>query len=635
MDKLDMESVNIVDENIEKIGNLFPDVIVESENGKAIDFNLLKQELSKDIVEGNREKYQLTWPGKKEAILIANTPTKNTLRPVREKSVDFDNTQNIYIEGDNLEALKILQESYLNKIKCIYIDPPYNTGNDFVYNDKYSKSEKEELIDSGRIDENGNILISKDINNSSKGQFHSDWLSMMYPRLKLARNLLSNDGVIFISIDDNEYENLKKITGEIFGENNYVATLIWRKKTGSADAKGFSVITEYILVYTKNISNLKKTFNKDLEAHDVNRYKLSDEYEARRGKYYIDNLDRGGIHYSDSLNYPIECPDGTITYPNGRKEFVREGWTWTWGKEKVKWGIENGFIEFRKSNTKESGWAVCYKNYLNVNNKDELVARSAPYKNMIMDILNTDATNEIKKIFDFKIFQYTKPTTLIKKILSYVQGKDYIVLDFFSGSATTAHAILQKNLEDKGKRKFIMVQLHEKCDEKSEAYKNGYQTICDIGEERIRRVAKKIKEETNADIDYNFRVYKIDSSNMNDVYYKPNDISQGQLDMFESNIKEDRTSEDLLTQVILDLGLTLDLKIEERNILNNKVYFVDDNSLIACFDNKIDINIIDEICKYKPLKVVFKDASFKYDNDKINLQERFKKLSPDTEINIL
>ena len=458
---------------------------------------------------------------------------------------------------------------------------------------------------------------------------------MMYPRLKLARNLLSDDGVIFISIDDNEYENLKKITSEIFGENNYVATLIWRKKTGSADAKGFSVITEYILVYTKNVSNLERTFNKDLEAHDVNRYKLSDKYESRRGKYYIDNLDRGGIHYSDSLNYPIECPDGTITYPNGRKEFVREGWTWTWGKEKVKWGIENGFIEFRKSNAKDSGWAVCYKNYLNVNNKDELVARSAPYKNMIMDILNTEATNEIKKIFGFKVFQYTKPSSLIKKILSYVQGNDYIVLDFFSGSATTAHAVIQKDLEDNGNRKYIMIQLPEKCDQKSEAYRNGYKTICDIGEDRIKRVSKKLIEETNANIDYGFRVYKIDSSNMNDVYYKPNDISQGQLDMFESNIKEDRTSEDLLTQVILDLGLTLDLKIEEKYILNNKVYFVDENSLIACFDDNIDINIVNEIYKYKPLKVVFKDSSFEYDNDKINLQEKFKKLSPDTEINIL
>lgn len=624
MDKLDMQSVNITDENIEKIGNLFPNVIVESENGKTIDFDLLKQELSKEIVEGNKEKYQLTWPGKKEAILTANTPTKNTLRPVKEKSVDFDNTENIYIEGDNLEVLKILQESYLNKIKCIYIDPPYNTGNDFIYNDNFDKNKEQELLESGQIDEYNNRLIS---NSESNGKYHSNWLSMMYSRLKLARNLLSDDGVIFISIDDNEYSNLKKICDEIFGENNFISSMT--NATGATqNGEGVKIQRnfEYILCYAKkyeenNINHIDKAEESLRSLADA-----PTPLHTRKDMGYT-------IYYNEKTNdiiaqldydkTKIELNEEHLVYENnieliklgyipirpGKKDNLLHRWRWgfdTFNERKNE-------IIIKKSNGK---YGVFFKQ-----------SGINPPKN----ILNFPVgTLELKSLFDNeKVFDYPKCVNFIKRLLQIGSNSDSIILDFFSGSATTAQAVLELNKEEKSNRKYIMIQLPEKTNNKN------YQTICDLGEERIRRAAKKIKEDTNANIDYGFRVYKVDSSNMKDVYYMPSDLSQEQLELFESNIKEDRTSEDLLTQVLLDLGLTLDLKIEKKEIMNNKVYFVDDNALIACFDNSIDINIVDEICKYNPLKVVFKDSSFKYDNDKINLEEKLKKLLPETEISIL
>ena len=554
----------------------------------------------------------------------------------------------------------------------IYIDPPYNTGNDFVYNDDFASSADEYLQNSKSYDEDGNRMVQ---NLESNGRFHSDWLSMMYPRLKLARDLLTDDGVIFISIDDNEQENLKKVCNEIFGESNFISQLIWRKKTGASDAVGFSVISEYILVYVKNISYVQTTFTKDLNAHDVNRYKLSDEYEERRGKYYIDNLDRGGIHYSDSLNYPITCPDGTITYPNGRKTFTQEGWTWTWGKEKLEWGLKNGFIEFRKSSTKDSGWAVCYKNYLNVNNKDELVARSAPHKNMIMDILNTSATLEIQKLFGNKVFQYTKPSELLKLLISFVNTRNGLILDFFSGSATTAHAVMQLNAEDGGNRKFIMVQLPEKCDEKSEAYKAGYKNICEIGKERIRRAGQKIIEDGklgHIDIDKNklmqrtfieeenkfedkyalkttpaiskdilknldigFRVLKLDSSNMKDVYYSPSDTEQTNLLDLVSNIKEDRSPEDLLFQVMLDMGVMLSSDIKTLDIKGKKVFNVNDGNLVCCFDENLNDEVVTEIAKMQPLYAVFRDSSMSSDSVAVNFDQIFETYSPSTTRKVL
>ena len=643
MNKLDMETINITNENIAKIGELFPNVIVESENGKSIDFDLLKQELSNDIVEGTKEKYQLTWPGKKEAILTANTPSKNTLRPVREKSVDFDNTQNIYIEGDNLEALKILQESYLNKIKCIYIDPPYNTGNDFIYNDNFNKTKEDELLETGQIDEFGNRLV---VNNESNGRFHSDWLSMMYPRLKLARNLLTEDGVIFISIGQNECSRLINICDEIFGQSNKVSCVSRVMKSGGAQGQYFSPNIEYIVIYAKNLSNLQN-FREPISEDIINKLYTSIETEGpRKGEKYrpfglyqasLDPL-RGCINQ----RYYIEAPDGTLLIPPGdvfpieklegasiKPKTVNDK-VWRWTKERYLEEKKKGNIIFKKSqNTlldsdgNYAQWNVYTKIWLS--DREEVGMVPVDLITKWENRVSKKELSEIGIIFDF-----AKPVDLIYYLISLLDdSQNSIILDFFSGSATTAHAIMKFNSIDKGNRKYIMVQLPETIKN------NEFSNICNLGEERIRRAAKKIKEETNANIDYGFRVYKIDSSNMKDVYYKPNDLQQSQLELFESNIKEDRTTDDLLTQVILDLGLTLDLKIEEKKILNNTVYYVDDNSLVACFDDNVDINIVDEICKCQPLKVVFKDSSFKSDNDKINLEEKFKKLSPETEISIL
>lgn len=628
MNKLDMQSIDIVDENIERISELFPNVIVESANGKAIDFELLKQELSKEIVEGAKEKYQLTWPGKKEAIVNANTPSKNTLRPVKEKSVDFDNTKNIYVEGDNLEVLKILQESYLNKVKMIYIDPPYNTGTDFIYNDSYSKNKESELIESGLIDDNGNRLTS---NNQANGRFHSDWISMMYSRLKVARNLLSDNGVIFISIDDNEVDNLKKICNEIFGENNFVgcAGRITKKSNNKGDywAPNF----DYILTYTKNIDSGEGF----LGGINYESYNLIEEEGPRKGeKYQLVRLYMSSLqNRNPEQRFWITCPDGSKIIPPGstfppERPVLGDG-IWRWTRKKFEEEKDKIVIKKVKSSNllnqdgKPAEWNVYTKTYLN----DVIKNSSAKPNSFIENYINQMSSHELNKLGI--PFDYAKPTALIKFLIDICKVKDdEIVMDFFSGSASTADALLQYNAEKNINARYVMVQLPELIDEKQSAYTQGYKVITDIGEERIRRAAKKVKEETNANIDYGFRVYKTDSSNMKDVFYKPNDLEQSQLRLFESNIKEDRTTDDLLTQVILDLGLTLDLDIEERMIGNNKVYYVAGNSLVVCFDDNIDISIVDKICECEPYKVVFKDSAFKYDNDKINLEERFKKLLP-------
>ena len=630
--KLDLKTKNIVSDNILFIENRFPNCIIESGKGKSIDFELLKQELSNDIVDDGKEKYQLTWSGKREAIVNANTPTTKTLRPIREKSVDFDNTNNIYIEGDNLEALKILQESYLNKIKCIYIDPPYNTGNDFIYNDNYSKSATDELEESGQVDEYNNKLIT---NSDSNGKYHSDWLSMMYPRLKLARNLLTNDGVIFISIDDNEVDNLKKICNEIFGEKNFVAQIPWQSRASIQNDTDFSVNHEYICVFAKNrrMENrrLKESNYKIWHENDsfvfkplpLDKDKFDNPDNDSRGLWKADPFD--APHIRPNLTYKIKNPNTGVEYlpPNGR--------CWRTEQNKYLQLLADNRIVFGKDGKSRPQLKVFYEE------KKELGSIENSWFSADKIGTSTLGTKELIKLFDGKAyFDTPKPTNLIYKILDLANIKSSdIVLDFFSGSATTAHAILKYCSENKIKINFIMTQIPEKCSENTEAYKDGYQTICDIGEERIRKAAKIIKEETNANIDYGFRVYKVDSSNMKDVYYLPIELKQNQLDLFESNTKDDRTSEDLLTQVILDLGLTLDLKIEEKKILNNNVYFVEENSLLACFDNEININIIDEICKCEPLKIVFKESSFKTDSDKINTFERIKKLSNETEICII
>ena len=603
INKLDMKSKYIVSSNINKVSELFPNCISE---GK-IDFDSLKQELSKDIIEDGKEKYQLTWVGKKEATINANQEINKTLRPIKEKSVDFEKTKNLYIEGDNLEVLKLLQESYLNKIKCIYIDPPYNTGNDFIYNDEFINDD--ELEESGQMDKYNNRLVT---NAETNGKFHSDWLSMMYSRLKLARNILSNEGIIFISIDENEHSNLKKICDEIFGEKCFIGDIIRKTKSMTNDSGfGFNNQHDYILIYAKKIDCIvlkgeeKKLDNYKNPDNDENGEWCSGDPSAKSG--------------GQSTYFSITNP-----YTN-KEDYPPEGRFWAFSKETMESYIKSGRIKFKKE-YKEDERGFIFKRYkkdlqTTVMPLDSLFATSNEYMNQV-------ATKELSQLLEENIFSYPKPVELIEKIINSVVHKSDIILDFFSGSATTASAVMKLNAKDNGNRKFILVQLPEKCDKK-------YETLCDLGEERIRRTSKILKEETNADIDYGFRVYKVDSSNMKDVYYAPTNLRQNQLDLFESNIKEDRTPEDLLTQVILDLGLTLDLLIEEKKILNNNVYFVESNSLVACFDDTIDINIIDEICKCNPLKIVFKESSFKADSDKINTFERIKKISSETEINII
>ena len=633
MEKLKMHSQNKVEENIEKIGQLFPNCITERKIGGGtelgIDFDILRQELSDEIVEGPEERYQFTWPDKKKSVLLANAPINKTLRPCREESVDFDNTENLYIEGDNLEVLKLLQETYLGKIKMIYIDPPYNTGNDFVYADDFSQSTDKYLENSGQFDDEGNRLVK---NLDSNGRFHTDWLNMIYPRLKLAKDLLSDDGVIFISIDDNEVDNLLKLCDDVFSKKNFVSTLVWQKKTGASDAKGIATITEYIVVYAKNKGYFNSIFTKNTASYDINRYKYQDEFYETRGPYYIDNLDRGGLSYSDSLNYGIECPDGTITYPNGRKEYVNDGWIWKWSKQKIEWARKNKFIEFRKTEKKESGWSVCYKNYLKVDNEGNSIERAAPHKNLIIDILNANAASVMKEIFDTNnYFNYSKPIELLKKLIGFVRLDDDYILDFFSGSATTAHAVMQLNAEDGGHRKFMMVQLPEVTDEKSEAYKAGYKNICEIGKERIRRAAKKIAEENpEAKFDGGFRVLKCDTSNMKDVYYNPTEYQRSMFEGLEDNIKEDRTPEDLLFQVMLDLGVLLSGKIEETIIAGKKIFNVEDNYLIACFDDNVTDEVIKAIAQKKPYYFVMRDSSMANDSVATNFEQIFATYSPET-----
>ena len=612
VEKLKMKSKGLINENIEKIGELFPNVITETKDEKgnivkSIDFELLQQELSDEIIEGNKERYQLTWPGKKEAIVIANTPIDKTLRPVKQDSLNWETTENLYIEGDNLEVLKLLQESYLGKIKCIYIDPPYNTGKDFIYKDNFAQDKDEYLEESGQIDEEGNRLL---LNTEYNGRFHSDWLTMMYPRLKLARNLLSEDGVIFISIDDNEVHNLRKICDEVFGERSFVGKFVKKSKVGGgSDTKFIVKEHEYCMLYAKNIANTDEMFIEHEEEY-LKRYKEEDE----KGKYFWDTFARPGL--KNPIIYDIKAPDGT---------FITNGWIRS--KESFLREYEEGIIRIIKKNDKD--WSVQFKQYLNSKGKKP--------RSMTMKFGGTiEGKNDIRDLFgNDKIYSYPKSSMFIKTLLDIIEDKNQTILDFFSGSATTAHAVMELNAEDGGSRKYIMVQLPESTDEKSEAYKAGYENIVEIGKERIRRAGKKIKEETNANIDYGFRVYKVDSTNMKDVYYRPDDLGQSMLDQLESNIKGDRTDMDLLTQVMLETGLELSLPMETKKIRGKEVHFVAENSLVACFGENVDEELIKEIAKIEPLKVVFRDSSFRSCPDKINLEEIFKGISPGTDIRVL
>ena len=638
MEKLNMQTTDVVDENINRIGELFPNCLTEVKDEKgrpqvAIDFDQLRQELSKNIVEGPEERYQFTWPDKRNAIRLANAPTTDTLRPCREESVDFDNTQNLYIEGDNLQVLKLLRENYLGKVKMIYIDPPYNTGNDFVYNDNFDQDKQEYVHNSGQYDEQGNQLVT---NTESNGRFHTDWLNMIYPRLKVAKDLLSEDGVIFISIDDNEVANLMRVCNEIYGEHNFVAKFDWRKKTGANDAKDVAVVTETILLYAKcHIETLNHMiWRRDEDSINQDRYKYQDEFVETRGKFYYDTLDRGGLQYSDSMNYGITAPDGGIIFPNGRKSFVNDGWIWKWSKEKVMWGIENKFLEFVKSNKSSgSAYTIKYKVYQNVDNEGNIREKAGrAYMNLITEPINQIGNSEMKAIFDEHTpFSNPKPVGLIKYLFKTIKSNNALVLDFFSGSASSADAIMQMNAEDGGNRRFIMVQLPEVTNEKSDARKMGFNNICEIGKERIRRAGKKIKEEsplTTQDLDTGFRVLKLDSSNMQDVYYTPAEFNER--DLFEDNIKPDRTEEDLLFQTMIDLGIELSAKIEQTQIAGKTVWNVSDGYLMACFDEAVNEATITEIAKQQPYYFVMRDKSLANDNVADNFEQIFNHYSKDT-----
>jgi adenine-specific DNA-methyltransferase len=614
-----MQTANKADENFKKLAAMFPNAVTETinENGevvRAIDKDVLMQEISCKVVDGNEERYQFTWPDKKKSVLLANAPINKTLRPCREESVDFDTTENLYIEGDNLEVLKLLQETYLGKIKMIYIDPPYNTGNDFVYEDDFAQSTDEYLANSGQFDEEGNRMVQ---NTESNGRFHTDWLNMMYPRLKLAKDLLSEDGVIFISLDDGEIDNLKKISDEVLGSQNYVGTVIWERAFAPKnDAKYFSTSHDFVLVYAKNIEDFE--IGKLPRTQEANaRYKNPDN--DPRGPWAADNMTVKT--YSAAYDYPITTPNGTVVNPtNGR--------CWFTSKERMQKLIEDGRVYFGA----DGGNTPRLKRYL-----ADVQQGMTPTTIWKCDDVghNQEGRQELKKLFDDKgYFDSPKPQRLMHRILKVANLLDNsIVLDFFSGSASTAHAVMQLNAEDGGHRKFIMVQLPEKCDEKSEAYKAGYKNICEIGKERIRRAGAKIKEEAGLaaqNLDTGFRVLKCDTSNMKDVYYNPAEYEVNMFSRLEDNIKEDRTPEDLLFQVMLDLGVLLSSKIEETTIAGKKVFNVEDNYLIACFDSDVSEETIKAIAKQKPYYFVMRDSSMASDSVATNFDQIFATYSPDT-----
>lgn len=660
MDKLKMQTANKADENFKKLAEMFPNAVTETitgydENGKAIveraiDKDVLMQEISCKVVDGNEERYQFTWPDKKKSVLLANAPINKTLRPVRDDettptgadsegkpycssgSMNFDNTENLYIEGDNLEVLKLLQETYLGKIKMIYIDPPYNTGNDFVYEDDFAQSTDEYLANSGQYDDEGNRLVK---NIDSNGRFHTDWLNMIYPRLKLAKDLLSDDGVIFISMDDHEQENIKKICDEIFGESNFLAQVIWERAYSPVNLKKhFSESHDYIICYAKNIETcVCNGLPRSAEAND--RYSNPD------------NDPRGAWKSSDlSVGPRIESKVYEITTPSGRKVLPPSGYCWRLDKKTFEQYVKDNRIWFGSDGNN----VPSIKRFITEVKQGMTPMTVWKYTEVGH---SQDAAQKLKRLFDGKaFFDYPKSVELIKRCLQLYTDNHCYVLDFFSGSATTAHAVMQLNAEDGGHRKFIMVQLPEETDEKSEAYKAGYKNICEIGKERIRRAGNKILEEATqktADIakygesyevdetmnkyknlDVGFRVLKCDSSNMKDVYYNPAEYEQSLFSRLEDNIKEDRTPEDLLFQVMLDLGVLLSSKIEETTIAGKKVFNVEDNYLIACFDDNVTEDVITEIAKQKPYYFVMRDSSMANDSVATNFEQIFATYSPDT-----
>ena len=624
MDNLKMHSLDGVQRNIELIGKLFPNAITEvKRNGKvehAIDFDVLRQELSDSIVEGREERYQFTWPDKKKAMLAANAPITATLRPVEADSVGKDGTpggfdsENLYIEGDNLEVLKLLQETYLGKVKMIYIDPPYNTGNDFVYEDDFAQSTEDYMGNSGQYDESGNRMVT---NTESNGRFHTDWLNMIYPRLKLAKDLLADNGAIFISIDENEMDNLRKICDDVFGESDFIGQFIWQRRTSPDMRKLVSTAHDYIVAYGKNTGNLSNTINKvRLTEKDAANYSNPDN--DPRGPWASSDFTAQG--FRPNQMYEITTPGGAkYTPPEGRcwknieSEFLKqceEGRMW-FGKDGMGIPRRKTYLSEREGKNVWTWWP------------NSEVGHSQ------------EATQEVKNLFDgHAYFDYPKPVRLLKKIIQIGTHDDSIVLDFFSGSATTAHAMIQLNAEDNGHRKFILVQLPEMTAIDSDAYKAGYKNICEIGKERIRRAGRKIKEDAGltapADLDIGFRCLRLDESNMKPVYYTPEEISQQDMFSLVDNVKSDRTPEDLLFQVMLDLGVLLSSPIEVKEIAGKKVFNVADGFLLACFDHDVTEETVKAIAQMKPYYAVFRDSSMANDSVATNFDQIFETYSPET-----
>lgn len=658
MRKPKFETPDLTSENIEKIAALFPNCITEMLDEerstpekkvykRAVNFELLKQMLSPDVVDGD-EAYEFTWVGKKAAIVEANKPIRKTLRPCVEESKDWDTTENLYIEGDNLEVLKLLQESYLGKVKMIYIDPPYNTGNDFIYADDFRMSGEEWSVESGEWSEDGDRLFK---NTDTNGRFHSDWCSMIYSRLLLSRNLLTPDGVIFISIDDNEVDDLMKIANDAFGKDNFLACFPRVTKKAGKTTDAIAKNHDYILAYSK--SALPTLF---LPSHTDEGFRFSDEYEAQRGKYKLNQtLDYDSLQYSASLDYPITV-EGETFYPGQSYEkyldrkngnHARADWAWRWSKDLFDFGYKNGFIVIKKYDGYSRIYTKTYQNCKIAKTASgftiEYIQRTKAISTLEFvenEYSNDNSKKNLTSLFESSVFDYSKPTALLKTLAQYSSAADDIVMDFFSGSATTAHAVMQLNAEDGGHRKFIMVQLPEKCDEASEAYKAGYKNICEIGKERIRRAGEKILKEQlannnstlnspNSKLDIGFRVLKLDSTNMKDVYYAPCDYDQDFLHQLESNIKDDRTDLDLLFGCLIEWGLSLSLPYKFEQIDGCTVHTYNDGDLIACFDANVPESVVKEIAKRKPLRAVFRDSCFESSPEKINMFEIFKLYMPE------